>query len=241
MLRSVKAGAVVLILCAIVGVLSHAAQAGTILKLGLGTGGGVDIEYADDVLKTTNDGDTSTPGDQNTAVQFLDFLNDADFTDIPSGASFSMNNLVPVGPPTTFFDQLMIQNFTGGTAQLYSPTNELLLSTNLGNSALTGSIGPPAIEALFTTTFTNITGGTLKPLLFPNSLTLSMNLMTISNGTGFTISEDDAEQQLDPFEADARMIIAARPIPEPATALLFVAGVAAASVRFHRRRWYRCS
>lgn len=225
MLRSAWFTVLVVATCATIGLLSPAAQAGTILKLSLGTDVPADIEFTGGIggtLRTVDDGVAGTTGDQNTAIDFTDFL-DGSFADVLSStASFSMNNLVATGAPTTF-GPLVIQNFSGGTLNLYDASNALLLSGTLTNSALTGPIGPPATGALFTTTFAAITGGTLQPLLLPNTLTLSMSLTDINNGTGFTVS-GAAAPLLDAFRADVTMNIAALPIPEPVAAVLLLLG-----------------
>ena len=51
----------------------NTADAGTIIKLSLGNTG-PDIEYSGGVLSTVDDGIVGTPGDQNTSIDFLDFL-----------------------------------------------------------------------------------------------------------------------------------------------------------------------
>src|SRR5262245_27169360 len=78
---------------------SEAAQAGTIIKLSLG-GTGPDLTYtggAGGVLSTVNDGNGGTTGDQNTAIDFLDFL--SAIPDIPTSiASYSLSGVTAAGP-----------------------------------------------------------------------------------------------------------------------------------------------
>jgi len=205
------------------------AQAGTIIKLNLG-GVGPDVGMnALGILSTVDDGIAGTTGDQNTAVEFTDFL-DA-FPDIsPSVASFTLGNVTAVGPASVF-GALVVQNFVGGQFSLYDPANILLLQGLLTNSALTGTIGPPGTGALFTTTLGDVTGGTLAPFISPGSLSLSMNMTNVNGGGGFTA----VAGVLAPFLADASVNLAANAIPEP-TSLTLVAIGSGAAIAFGRRR-----
>jgi hypothetical protein len=217
--------------------LAAGVHAGTIIKLSLGSDAAPDIDFSggsSGVLGTSDDGNAATTGDQNTSIEFADFL-DAGNPDIASAAaSFSMDNLVASGSPSTF-GPLVIQNFTGGTLNLYSPTNVLLLSGSLANSALTGPLGPPATGALFTTSFASITGGTLQPMILPNTLTLSMSLTDINNGAGFSLG-GATSPVLNAFRADVSLNIAAEQIPEPLSVMLLVsAGIALAAWACRRR------
>ncbi len=215
--------------CALICFATSFAQAGTIIKLNLG-GVGPDVQMnAGGILSTADDGIAGTTGDQNTAVEFTDFL-DA-FPDIsPSVASFPLGNVTAVGPASVF-GSLVVQNFVGGQFSLYDSANILLLQGLLTNSALTGTIGPPGTGALFTTTLGDVTGGTLAPLISPGSLSLSMNMTNVNGGAGFTA----VEGALAPFLADASVNLAANAIPEPTSLTLVVIGSGAA-IAFGRRR-----
>ncbi len=215
--------------CALICFATSFAQAGTIIKLNLG-GVGPDVGMnAGGILSTADDGIAGTTGDQNTAVEFTDFL-DA-FPDIsPSVASFTLGNVTAVGPASVF-GSLVVQNFVGGQFSLYDSANILLLQGLLTNSALTGTIGPPGTGALFTTTLGDVTGGTLAPLISPGSLSLSMNMTNVNGGAGFTA----VEGALAPFLADASVNLAANAIPEPTSLTLVVIGSGAA-IAFGRRR-----
>src|SRR4051794_24113677 len=170
--------------CALLALIVPAAHAATIIKLNLGEiGPDVGMNGAG-ILSTINDGIAATTGDQNTDVEFTGFL-DGNPDIVPKIASFSMHNLVEVGPANVF-GSLVIQNFSGGTFQLFDPANVLLLSGQLNNSALSGVLGPPGTGALFTTTFSLVTGGTLAPFIAPNSLSLSMNMTNVNGGEGFS-------------------------------------------------------
>jgi hypothetical protein len=206
--------------------MNSAAKAGTILRLNLGADSASDITFsggASGTLGTSSDGNGATTGDQNTGIDYDDFLQSSN-PDVPTSiASFSMSGLAASGPPTTF-GPLLIQNFTGGTLSLYSPTNTLLLSGSLANSALTGPIGPPATGGLFTTSFASVTGGTLQSDIAPGSLTLSMSLTDINNGAGFGVGGAPS-LVLEAFRADVSISIAARQIPEPASLFVVITGI----------------
>jgi hypothetical protein len=176
----------------------------------------------------------ATTGDQNTDIEYTDFL-DGSFTDIiTTDASFSLAGLTPLGPPTVF-GTLVIQSFTGGTFTLYNndAPNTVLLSGPLTSSALTGVIGPPGTGGLFTTTLGTATGGTIAPLLAPGTLSLSMNLSNINGGLGFGVGPGPA---LLPFAADSSVSISADPIPEPTTLALGLLGFVAAAAFGRRTR-----
>jgi hypothetical protein len=202
-------------------VLTASAQAGTIIKLSLGTDALADVEFsggASGVFGTMDDGNAATNGDQNTAIEFGDFLDGSQADVQTTTASFTLDNLAASGAPSTF-GPLVIQNFTGGTLSLYNPANVLLLSGTLANSALTGPIGPPATGALFTTSFATVTGGTLQPQIVANSLTVSMSFSDINSGAGFTLGGGPSPV-LTAFQADATLSIAGQQIPEPVAAIL---------------------
>jgi hypothetical protein len=239
MMRSAWIKLVVVTMCATIVLVSTAAQAGTILKLGLGNDTPGDIEFtggAAGVMSTVDDGDAATTGEQNTNIDYTSFL-DGSFTDVlTSTASFTMDGLVAAGAPTVHLGgPLVVQNFTGGTFNLYDAGNTLLLSGTLSNSAITGPIGPPATGGLMTSTFATITGGTLQPLLQPGSLTLAMGMVDINDGAGLSMSSG-AAPTLNPFTADVVMAVDAEPIPEPAAMVLLAiaVGMGVAGLRGHR-------
>lgn len=222
--------------CAIICLTAAVSRAGTIIKLNLG-GTGPDIAMNGlGFLSTVPDG-LGGAGDQHTAVEYTGFL-DLLFPDISANvASFSLTSLEVDGPaqlllPTT----LVLQNYKNGTFDLYDASNNVLLSGSLGNSALTGVVGGSGTGALFTTSINSVTGGSLQSYIQPNSLTLAMNLSDVNSGTGFGVTGGVV---LDPFDADASVLIKADPngnvIPEPATVVLVLMG-AAAVIAFGRRR-----
>src|SRR4051794_39063081 len=163
--------------CALLASVCSVSHAGTIIKLNLGgvgpdVGMGPPAGQAVGVLATVDQtGGLSPQGDQLTDLEYTGFLNF--LPDINTNtASFSLNGLNAVGPANVF-GTLVIQNFTGGTFRLYDPADNLLLQGPMGNSALTGVIGPPGTGALFTTNLTTVSGGSLAPFLAPGSVSLS--------------------------------------------------------------------
>jgi hypothetical protein len=197
------------------------ANANTIIKLDLGSVGPDIGMNGQGQLSTVNDGDAGTTGDQNTKIEFTDFLNSIPDISTPPG-SFTLNGLALAGPTNVIGGTLVIQNFTGGQFSLYDPANVLLLSGPISTSTLTGTIGAPGTGALFTTTLASATGGTLASLIFPGSLSLSLSMTNVNGGTGFSTSDSI----LQPFQADGSINIAAdgARAPEPATLALLSMG-----------------
>ena len=212
---------------------AHAASAGTIIKLSLGGDDAQDIGYSGGILATNSDGNALTTGDQNTNIEYSDFLQGN--PDVPLAvASFTMDGLGPSGPATEIAGVLVIQNFSGGTMQLYDAANILLLEGMLADSVLSGPIGAPGTGALFTTSFGTVTGGTLAPLLDPTSLTLSMSLNDVNGGAGFSLSGPVAARVLAGFDADATLSIGAE-VPEPAATMLIILSAVTLATASSRR------
>jgi hypothetical protein len=229
-------------ICAVLGGLSQSTVAGTIIKLNLGSVS-PDVEYDGATFFTVDDGNAATTGDQDTAVEFTDFLEtvEADITSPPG--SFSMSGLAPDGSAFIFNNSLIVQNFTGGTFSLYDEANVLLLSGTLDDSALTGSIGQ-SVGALFTTSFGLVTGGTLQSEVADDTLVLSMNFtdVTSAGGGGFSATIIQGgfppfieAADLHPFTGDASVNLEAQ-IPEPTSVALFLAGSVLIAVRGRKCR-----
>ena len=219
--------------CALLCVSAAFSQAGTIIKLNLG-GVGPDVGMNSAGILSTIDQTGGPPptGDQYTAIEYTGFLNF--IPDINSNtATFSMNGLQAVGPANVF-GTLVIQNFSFGTFSLYDPADNLLLQGPMGPSALSGVVGPPGTGALFTTSLTTVTGGSLAGLLAPGSVSLSMNMTNVNGGAGFSVA--GGGPQLNQFLADASINIAADPVPEPATLMLLGLGSAVAIAYGRHRR-----
>jgi hypothetical protein len=228
MLRYINKFACALSICAAFALTATSTQAGTIIKLNLG-GTGPDIELAGGVLSTVNDLNAGTTGDQDTAILFDDFLNgNPDIN--TSTASVTIDGLALSGPAVVV-GPFVAQGFAGGTISIYSPTNILLLQGTLGNSTLSGNIGPPPNGSVFTTTFADVTGGTLDPQIANNTLTVQMTLSNINGGAGLS-----AGVFVDPFVADSAVTLDADPVPEPTAGLLALVGVVLTAVANKRRR-----
>ena len=145
--------------CALLG--SSAANGETVLKLSLGNTGPDLAMDAGGVLGTTSDGNAGTTGDQNTAIDYTGFL-DPLFVD--GTGSFSVAGLQRTGNPSIIGGALIVQDFFGGTFNLYDPANSLLLSGNLQDSTLTGVIGGTGTGSIFTTKVGTFTSGSLLPV-----------------------------------------------------------------------------
>jgi hypothetical protein len=175
-------------------------------------------------------GGPSPAGDQLTDIEYTGFLNF--IPDLNTNtASFSLNGLNAVGPASVF-GSLVIQGYVGGVFSLYDPADNLLLQGPMGPSALSGVLGPPGTGALFTTSLTTVTGGSLASLIAPGSVSLSMNMTNVNGGAGFAVA--GGGPQLNPFLADASISIAADPVPEPASFLLL--GLGSLAIAYGRRR-----
>jgi hypothetical protein len=105
----------------------------------------------------------------------------------------------------------------------------------MGPSALSGVIGPPGTGALFTTSLTSVTGGSLQPLILPGTVSLSMNMTNVNGGLGFSVVPPITGGILQPFLADASINIAAEAIPEPTT-LVFLGLGSMVAIAVGRRR-----
>jgi len=157
----------------------------------------------------------STSGPQPTPVEFLNFLDAIPDISTPT-ATFTLNGLVPAGPPLVIAGSIT-QVFSGGSFSLHHPDTTLLLSGDLTFPALAGTAGLGG-GGLFTTSLSTITGGTLQHLLVPGSLVLQMHLSNINGGAGLSASSGI----LQPFTANVTVDIEADPIPEPATVVLIM-------------------
>ncbi len=96
MLRCVTNACVGVALVALLTLSCGTTHAGTIIKLGLGSDAPADVTFDGTSLKTVDASIPPTPGDQNTGIDYQDFL--GGMTDVPpANASFSMNGLAVSG------------------------------------------------------------------------------------------------------------------------------------------------
>jgi hypothetical protein len=219
-----------LVVCALFGSFQGTLQAGTIMKLSLGGDNTPDVHMLGGELETMNDGNAVTLGEQDTAIDFQDFL--AGQTDVLTPtASVILDDVTRVGNATTL-GSVVFQNFSGGSIAVLDPSNNLLLSGMLGSSVLAGTLGPPATGGLFTTSLATVTGGSLAPMILPGSLTVSVSLSDVNGGLGFEVDNGILEA----FEADASVNIGADQIPEPAAAVLCALGALFSVLGLSRQR-----
>ena len=211
-------------------------HADTIIKLNLSKVGPDVAMNGVGQFATSSDGDATTLGDQDTAIEFTGFLDPAN-PDITSPiASFTLTGLSASGSVQQF-GSLAIQNFAGGQLSLYDPSNNLLLSGNLTSSVLSGVIGPPGTAAIFTTALFSPSGGSLANLISAGSMSLSINMTNVNGGSGLAVSDNTLQQ----FQADASVLISGDPAvkaPEPSTLALLVTSVF--GILMHRRNASRC-
>jgi hypothetical protein len=231
----------------VAGFAAPASHAALIILANLGADPAADIEMTGGVLSTIDDG-TGGGGDQNTAVEFVGFL-DGLVADIPTAtASFTLDGFAPSGQATLFFGSTIVQDFSGGTLALYDPANALLLSADLTLSGLTGPAMAPGMGGLFTTYVDGqVTGGSLATHLDGYTIRMEMHLPLINGGAGFSVTPPPGSPapiihhgNLNPFVAGATIEISAEPaeriIPEPAGILMLVIGSAALAARSRRKR-----
>jgi hypothetical protein len=188
---------------------------------------GPDIVYTGAVLATPNDGDGVTLGLQDTAIVFGDFLSPA----FPATTgSYSLHNLITNGPATIVGGNAVFQPMKNGDFQIYDSANVKLLDVDLSGSAtlLTGSLTSPT-GGLITINNATVVGGTLAPLINPNSISFSISMSNIlsSGGTvGHLVL--DGNNILQSFQASATKEIGAEPTPlgspEPSSAVLLALG-----------------
>ncbi len=198
------------------------ASAVTIIKFDLGSTG-PDVQYSSGMLSTVDDGDATTAGDQNTGIDFVNFL-DGPFSDILAGASISLSNIMATGS-SVVLGTLVTQATTGGTFDVYDPSNNLLLSGSLGDGAITGS-NADSTGSFFNTAVANFTSGSLLSSLAATPAGFSISFTNILSSAGAFMNVGTSG--LDPFTADATGQIEGDPaaaVPEPATLALLVSGV----------------
>jgi hypothetical protein len=229
------------VICAVAGPAARSGAA-LIILANLGEDTADDIEYniqSNIGTLFTRDDPGAAHGDQSTAVDFVGLL--SSMADIPAGmGSLSLNGFVATGPAMTFPGYAsVIQDFSGGTLELYDAANALLLSANLFSSGLNGPTMSPGKGGLFTAYVTGvITGGSLADQLRRHTIRVDMHLPLIASGIGFSMIPGSPANtgRLNPFTADAEVEISAELIPEPSSAVVLIAGSAALAAVFRRKR-----
>jgi hypothetical protein len=206
---------------------ADSASAETVLKFNLdGFGFGGDVASTSSAFVTVDDGNPAVTGDQTTNVAFTGFL-DPLFMDITSGASFSLSGVMASGNAGQQ-GGILLQETMAGMFTLYDDSNSVLLQGNIDQGFIFG--GAISTGSFFTTTPVLYTGGSLLPLMEPDSGNLSLSLTDVrTNGTTGMVVLGGVLQD---FTADATGQLEASAVPEPS-----VMGMAAlASVLVIRRR-----
>lgn len=213
---------------ALVSCASSALFAETILKFDLGSAG-QDFQLVGDTLSTLSDGDLITLGDQDTNVNFTGFL--GGMTDIATDtASFSLTE-VKLDGSALLAGGLVVQPTTGGEFQLHDDTNTLLLSGSLQDGSISGALGPSATGSFINIDLASVTGGSLAPLLDPNSLSLAISFTGVNDGSGFAV----VDSTLQPFQAAGTANVAAS-VPEPGSLSLGMLSLGGLFIARRRRR-----
>lgn len=204
----------------------------TIVKASL-FDGGVDVAFDGVNFGTISDGVAGTIGDQNTRVDFLGALNAVLDINDPV-ASFSLDGVALDGL-ASLVGPVVVQATSGGVLSLWDSSNTLLLSAALGNGAITGSVTAET-GSFFNVSLMTFTGGSLAPLLDPNSAGISFALSGIFGNGGLGLQVVNGV--LMPFQADGLVALDGSPaaVPEPMSALLLLAGSSAALVRRRMNR-----
>jgi hypothetical protein len=193
------------------------------------------------VFSTVDDGNGTTTGEQNTAIDFVGAL--SSYADIlTADASYTLRDVTADGMASVILPSGQVgQGFIGGSFELYDASNTLLLSVNLTKSALAGTVGGTT-GAEFSITDGVVSGGTLAPLLSPTTVSFSIAMTGINNlsGPGLAITPVGPAYTagpftiqpatVNPFTADADKLIAAEVVPEPATTLLIIGTLSASAI-----------
>ncbi len=214
-------------LCALLLLFAFAGNASAIavIKVPLGTNASGDVVFNGTTFSTLDDGIAGTLGNQNTRVLFLGFAGLPDIN--TEDASFTLSNVLAVGTAITTIG-VIAQETIGGTFNLWAPDNTLLISGSLTGGAITGSNNGGS-GSFFNTQLGLFTGGSLLSFFAGNTLDFSLALNNILSGNNFGLNVTN--NTLDAFQADGSAIISGSAVPEPATLLLLISGIAATRLK----------
>ena len=192
----------------------------TIIKFGFGADEAPDLQGVDGILSTVDDGDATTPGDQNTGVDFFGPF--AGMASIPvANASITFEG-IELTNAIQAIGNLILQPTAGGNFKIWDDTNALLLSGTFGDGLITGSVDATASGSLFSLEFGTFDGGSLQNQLDPASLGFSLSFIGINGGTGFSVTENPLA--LNNFTTDATGLLSAA-VPEPASTSILATGL----------------
>lgn len=215
------------LLCVLLLLFAFAGNASAIplIKVPLGTNANGDVVFNGTTFSTLDDGIAGTLGNQNTRVLFLGFGGMPDIN--TEDASFTLSNVLAVGAAITTIG-VISQETTGGTFNLWSPNNSLLISGSLTSGVLSGS-NNGGTGSFFNTQLGLFTGGSLLSYFSGNMLDFSLALNNIISGGNFGLNVTN--NKLDAFQSNGSAIIAGSSVPEPATVLLLISGIAGSILR----------
>lgn len=228
-------------LCAAVfSLLAQSASADTIIDLTFA--GNLDFELKGTELSTIDDGNGTSPGDQDTIINFPNNSFVSGQPGVVEGAgSFTMAGVKLEGSPVIVPGNLLAYQTTGGTFELFDDANSSILTGTLNDGSFYASYGAGTAAtggwlSINFGSFTGPDGSPLFDLLDPNSAAMSISFTEIFTGAqpGVTVNGNDI---LD-FTADATANISAESLastlPEPGS--LGLAMVAMLGVLGLRRR-----
>lgn len=169
-----------------------------------------------------DDGNAFSLGDQQTNVLFVGF--DGSFADIEAdAASFLLHNVLASGA-TDVVGGVVVQGTQGGEFSLFAPDNTLLISGILNTGALTGGLAGSGTGSFFNTQLGVFTGGSLLSFLNGNTLDFSLALNNIISSSGQGLHLDG--EGLEAFNASGSALIQGTEVPEPASMMLLLSGLA---------------
>ena len=216
--------------------LSPILAAGTIIK---STGAAVappQFGFSGGLFQTIDDGNNATLGDVDVGLNYTGEL-DAVLTDLGSGASLTIANVLADGPVLQPLPGLVVQSTIGGEFALFDEANALLLAGQFDAGLFTGVIGQPTGSFRTITPLTFTAGSILDDFLDSPVGNLSISLGQIrslpagSQGPGISGG-------LNPFDATltAQLDGSVLSVPEPASIVMMGGLLVSAGATFRGRR-----